>query len=415
MAAHASSAPPSIPGFQLSNEDSGPLKHAVAELIHREGNTRFPGAQPVSFARQHVAELQQREYFMCEKTDGLRCLLFFHFVDSERGFEPVTFLIDRKNNYYEVKPPIRVPYHGALFQKEAFLYATILDGELVNDLYPDGTTKLIFYAFDCLAADGENYTDKPLSKRLWALKERVIKPWHTYLTQTKSLMPLVPFQVKEKEQQLAYHISYVFDQVMPKLKHGNDGLIFTCKDTKYEFGTDNHILKWKPPHENTIDFKLRLGEFPMIEASPDDEDPSPYPDYDAMPTKFELLVNHGNNRYRPFAHRLSVTPQDWEMLKGLKQRLDGRIIECYRDTDGRWKFKKDDDGTPRWRDDKADANHVSTVESVLGSIEDPVTEQDLRTSESAIKKAVKQMQAGGQFQESENPNKRRRVDDVNGH
>lgn len=232
MAAHKSSAPPAIPGFQLSNEDAGPLKHTVAALIQREGNTRFPGAQPVSFARQHVAELQQREYFMCEKTDGLRCLLFFHFVDSEQGFEPVTFLIDRKNNYYEVKPPIRVPYHGALFQQEAFLYATILDGELVNDLYPDGSTKLIFYAFDCLAADGENYTDKPLSKRLWALKERVIKPWHTYLTQTKSLMPLVPFQVKEKEQQSAYHIAYVFDQVMPKLKHGNDGLIFTCKDTK---------------------------------------------------------------------------------------------------------------------------------------------------------------------------------------
>ncbi|KAJ4355851.1 Dcp1p-Dcp2p decapping enzyme complex alpha subunit [Didymosphaeria variabile] len=405
MAAHTSSAPPSIPGYQLSNEDCVGLKHTVAELVHREGNTRFPGAQPVSFARQHLAELQQREYFMCEKTDGLRCLLFLHYTDTERGFEPVTFLIDRKNNYYEVKPPIRVPYHGSPFQQEAFLYATILDGELVNDLYPDGTTKLIFYAFDCLAADSENFTDKPLSKRLWALKERVIKPWHTYLTQTKSLMPLEPFQVKEKEQQSSYHISYLFDQVMPKLKHGNDGLIFTYP----------HILKWKPPHENTIDFKLRLGEFPIIEPPLDDEDQSPYVDYDAMPTSFDLHVNHGSNKYRPFAHKLSVTLEEWEMLKGLKQRLDGRIIECFRDADGRWKFKKDDDGTPRWRDDKADANHVSTVESVLGSIEDPVTEQDLRTSEGAIKRAIKQMQAGGQYQEPDHANKKRRIDDVNGH
>jgi mRNA guanylyltransferase len=153
----------------------------------------------------------------------------------------------------------------------------------------------------------------------------------------------------------------------------------------------------------------------MLEASPDDDDQSPYTDYDAMPTSFQLLVNHGNHRYQPFTHNLSVTPQEWEMLKGLKQRLDGRIIECFRDTDGRWKFKKDDDGTPRWRDDKADANHVSTVESVLGSIEDPVTELDLRSSEGAIKKAVKQMQAGGQHQEAEHSNKRRRVDDANGH
>lgn len=111
-----------------------------------------------------------------------------------------------------------------------------------------------------------------------------------------------------------------------------------------------------------------------------------------MPTRFELLVNYGKRDYRPFSHDLSVTPQEWEMLKSLKQRLDGRIIECYREPDGRWRFKKDDDGTPRWRDDKTDANHVSTVESVLGSIEDAVTEQDLRNAEGTIKKSIKQMQ-----------------------
>ncbi|KAF1970730.1 mRNA capping enzyme, alpha subunit [Bimuria novae-zelandiae CBS 107.79] len=411
MAPHVSSAPPSIPGYQLPHDEAEALKHEVASLLHRD-NPRFPGAQPVSFARQHLSELQRREYLVCEKTDGLRCLLFLNFIESPDGaFEPVTFLIDRKNNYYDVRPPLRVPYHGALFTPEAFLYGTILDGELVNDLYPDGTRKLIFYVFDCLCVDSENMTDKPLDKRLGALKEKVMKPWHSFLTKNKQIMPLEPFQVKEKEQQHSYHISYLFEQVMPKLKHGNDGLIFTCKGTKYEFGTDQHILKWKPPHENTIDFKLRLGEFPLIAPSPDGEDQSPYPDYDAMPTKFELLVNHGRNDYRPFAHNLSVTPQEWEMLKGLKQRLDGRIIECFRDTNGQWRFKKDDDGTPRWRDDKSDANHISTVESVLDSIEDPVTEQDLRNAEGTIKKAIKQMQVGGPAQDHEHANKRRRVDD----
>lgn len=230
---HISSAPPSIPGYQLTQDEAAGLKHTVTNLLQRE-NTRFPGAQPVSFARQHMSELQQREYFMCEKTDGLRCLLFLSYMENQEtgAFEPATFLIDRKNNYYNVTPPIRVPYHGALFNPEAFLYGTIIDGELVVDLYPDGTTKLIFYAFDCLCVDAENMTDKPLDKRLWGLKEKVMKPWHTWLTQTKTLMPLEPFQVKEKEQQQSYHISYVLDQVMPKLKHGNDGLIFTCKGTR---------------------------------------------------------------------------------------------------------------------------------------------------------------------------------------
>ena len=130
-----------------------------------------------------------------------------------------------------------------------------------------------------------------------------------------------------------------------------------------------------------------------------------------MPSKFELLVFHGHKQYRPFQHNLTVTAQEWEMLKGLKQRLDGRIIECYRDTDGSWRFKKDADGTPRWRDDKSDANHVSTVESVLGSIEDAVTEQDLRNAENNIAKAIKQMRAQGQPpQQDMDANKRRRVD-----
>ena len=40
---------------------------------------------------------------------------------------------------------------------------------------------------------------------------------------------------------------------------------------------------------------------------------------------------------------LAITDDEWEMMKSLGQRLDGRIIECYRDVQGRWRFKKDDD------------------------------------------------------------------------
>ena len=61
--------PPQIPGFQIPNDEAHSLKQTVAELLERE-NLRFPGAQPVSFAREHVTELQRNEYFMCEKTDG---------------------------------------------------------------------------------------------------------------------------------------------------------------------------------------------------------------------------------------------------------------------------------------------------------------------------------------------------------
>lgn len=385
-----SSAPPQIPGQLIPSDAAHELKLEVAHILERD-SLRFPGAQPVSFAREHLLELQRAEYFMCEKTDGIRCLLFLHWHDTQpNGPEPVTFLIDRKNNYYHVSPALRFPYWQHPENQQQFLYGTILDGELVNDLYPEGR-RLIFYVFDCLAVDGANMTARTLDKRLGYMQEKLFKPWAFQQKKLNRPPQTSPFLVKEKQAHSAYHVSHVFDTIMPTLKHGNDGLIFTCKNTTYTFGTDKHILKWKPPHENTIDFKLRIGEFPLFD--PEDGEEGLVPDYDAMPSRFELLVFHGGNRYEPFEHNLAVTEAEWDMLKGLNQRLDGRIIECYRDTDGRWRFKKDDDGTPRWRDDKSDANHISTVESVLDSIQDPVTEADLRNAEAKFREAVLRLRA----------------------
>jgi mRNA guanylyltransferase len=381
-----------MPGFLIPNHEAGELKNLVADILQRE-NVRFPGAQPVSFAREHVTELQRQEYFMCEKTDGLRCLLFMWWQSNPEGnLEPVTFLIDRKNNYYNVQPALRIPYYKDPNNPEPFLFGTILDGELVHDQYPnEAAPRLNFYIFDALAVDSENLTGKTLDKRLGRFQEWVLKPYHKKLTSTPN-PDLRPFALKEKKTYPAYSIRQMFDNVLPTLKHGNDGLIFTCKSTRYEFGTDRHILKWKPPHENTIDFKLRLGDFPLID--PEDGEEGLIPDYDAMPTSFQLLVAHGGGKYEPFAE-LAITPDEWETLKGLNQRLDGRIIECYRTLTGQWKYKAEGDGTPRWRDDKKDANHISTVNSVLESIESPVTEEMLLANEEAIKKAVYFIQGRG--------------------
>ena len=42
----------------------------------------------------------------------------------------------------------------------------------------------------------------------------------------------------------------------------NDGLIFTVDACPYYPGTCNEIIKWKPPHMNSIDFEMKpLGQF----------------------------------------------------------------------------------------------------------------------------------------------------------
>ena len=50
--------PPQMPGVLVPKEDAHDLKEAVASHIGRD-RTTFPGAQPVSFGREHLAELHR--------------------------------------------------------------------------------------------------------------------------------------------------------------------------------------------------------------------------------------------------------------------------------------------------------------------------------------------------------------------
>ena len=55
----------------------------------------------------------------------------------------------------------------------------------------------------------------------------------------------------------------IFEHVIPRLQHGNDGLIFTQNAVPYYPGTCEEILKWKPRHLNSIDFELKALNLPI--------------------------------------------------------------------------------------------------------------------------------------------------------
>ncbi|KAI8385005.1 mRNA-capping enzyme subunit alpha [Radiomyces spectabilis] len=352
---------PNIPGIPVTDDTW--LREKVASLLHMK-KYRFPGAQPVSFGTAELDELEREDYFVAEKSDGIRCLALL--LVNERKEQEV-YLFDRKSNFHMVNN-LQFPIpNDPSFRK--CLTDTIIDGEFVLDKEPDGSMKLRFLLFDCLVVFGRMLITRDLNKRLGYLKGEVIKPHQNMLRKNPHMVHRQPFTVEFKEQQFTYHLDLVFNEIIPNLKHGNDGLIFTSVVAPYSLGTSNKMIKWKPANENSVDFKVHL-RFPG----------SSLPgvlDYNAKP-RIDLYVWQGGQDYKLF-DQLGITDQEWRKLFGDKpKQLEGRIIECNYDPDlqrdynlpSPWRFM-------RYRDDKPDGNHQSTVDSVLTSIRDAVTKEEL--------------------------------------
>ena len=227
-----------------------------------------------------------------------------------------------------------------------------------------------YLIFDCLAIDNASLLHRTLDKRLAYCRDKIYNPYQSLYAKYPNEQQYLPFLVVFKTQERSYGIEMVFRQILPKLPHGNDGLIFTCRTTPYKPGTDPHILKWKPANENSVDFRLRL-EIPLCELDSEDEEEgitAPYPDYSVMPI-FHLAA--GGDGHQDIAYgTMHVTQQEWEDLKSQDKPLDLAIVECYQDENHQWRFM-------RFREDKLEPNHISTVESVIESIQDRIGDREL--------------------------------------
>ncbi|KAK3357690.1 mRNA capping enzyme alpha subunit-like protein [Lasiosphaeria hispida] len=367
-----------VPGLKAEMPLLRSLREEVARLLNR-GQYNFPGAQPVSFGRRHLEELRKEDYYVCEKSDGIRYLLY---LTANHDGSEVAYLIDRKNDYWWIhQRNLHFPLQG---NPEAFHTDTLIDGELVMDTMPSGTKEPKFLVFDLLALDGKaDLLSKPLDKRLGYFRELVMKPYQRLFQEYPGELKFQAFQIEMKEMQYSYGIEMMFREVLPSLKHQNDGLIFTCRTSPYQFGTDQHILKWKAPHDNTIDFRVHFN-FPLVDPTAEERaegQTEPFIDYDSKP-EARLLIFTGNDKgepgYQLFRDPLYLADDEWERVKVLGDPLQDRVVECCLDDQGRWRLY-------RFRDDKNEANHISTVNSVMQSIRDAVSEQDLLGAAKGIK------------------------------
>lgn len=359
---------PEIPGEQAPPDVAHQLKVDVARLLQKP-KLNFPGAQPVSFARKHIEEeLFKRDYYVCEKSDGLRCLMYVTWENNpDAGPQQVTYLITRNNDFFFI-PMVHFPSNDG-----KPLQDTIVDGELV--LTKSDPPDLHFLMFDCLACNKILLTGRPLDKRLGYLNAAISHPLKEFLHKNPEVARDFPFSVRVKDMQFAYNVMNVFAS-FPHLPHITDGLIFTCRDHPYVSGTDERILKWKKQDENSVDFLMSM-KFPIFE----DTNGESWTDYDAKP-EVTLLVWTGRDGSRPYGE-LYLTDKEWDNLKALEEPLEERVVECIKDDKKRWRYL-------RFRDDKTNANYITTVEKVIDSIDDPVSEKNLLDAAPKIKELWKE-------------------------
>ncbi|SCV67665.1 BQ2448_5276 [Microbotryum intermedium] len=317
---------------------------------------RFPGSQPVSFDSQSLKMLEQEDFWVCEKSDGVRVIVLV--VATSEGQQ--VYLVESIRNPFLIEFP----------HQEGLEYDhsnTVLDGELVIDVEPGRGQVLRLLLFDILVIDSENLMQKPLHKRYGRLKAFIVDPYDKLLESNPEAREYLPFEVRLKPQELSYGIEAVFREHVPKLLHGNDGLIFTSAEAVYTPGTD-------PKIENSIDFVLQL-KFPA--RSDNDHEPN----YTAKPI-FMLLMNHGHEGSFYF-DTMSVDDDTWEKWKASGEQYDDRVVEVV------WDFDRQTWRMLRFRDDKFEGNYKTVVNSIIKSIQHGVEEERLVQHAPRIKSAWK--------------------------
>jgi hypothetical protein len=219
----------------------------------------FQGPQPITLETKNILKPDLgiisilKDYTVTEKADGERCNLYI----TENG------------KCYLVNNRLTVKYTGV--KLDGIKKTTLLDGEYITK-DRNGKQVNIYAIFDIYYKEGENVANYPLiddnNSRYKLITEFVSK----YNNKFSKYINIIAKEFKYGDNilQICKEILDLDKQNFYSYKI--DGLIFTPKnisvgglfksDVANLMGTWNLTFKWKPPHDNTIDFlvKYQRGE-----------------------------------------------------------------------------------------------------------------------------------------------------------
>ncbi|KAH6935284.1 hypothetical protein HPB50_005019 [Hyalomma asiaticum] len=205
-----------------------------------------------------------------------------------------------------------------------------------------------YLIYDIIRFQGEEVWRSDFCKRLMCISNELYEPRKAAMQEGRIKRESESFGVRQKQfWDAAFTYKLLSDKFAQSMPHELDGLIFQPKKDRLlcltVFGRANRVLKWKPPHLNTIDFRLKITK------------------------------ETGQGLVPKLIGQLFVGGYDhpYGIIKVNKQlrNMDNKIIECKVDKGG-WTLLRE-------RTDKSFPNSFSTAEGVMESIRNPVDKEHL--------------------------------------
>jgi hypothetical protein len=221
--------------------------HQLKELLQCPEDVKFPAPQPVSLSRENLGVIQRgnRAYMVCEKTDGVRALVFF---TQDASKQNVLISFDRTLKTERIHERI----HGAEHKPNRFCYAetlflgTVLDCEKVE--LGGGMFKLV--VFDCYALAGRKCTERNLRLRL-AYAKTAVQNCDPDLFDMKPMLSLQDFR------RLVALEQGPRPRITEARNYKSDGFVFTPVQDRVKFKAGCTVFKYKQRQDHTCDFLVR--------------------------------------------------------------------------------------------------------------------------------------------------------------
>jgi hypothetical protein len=212
----------------------------------------FMAPKPITLQHSAIRSLYQN-YYVTRKTDGVRKLLMV--AKSKR-----VYLISAGNN--NVKTTVQ--YTGI----ESDMKPTLLDGEHVTRVeHGHVRTRNTYFVFDCYLANGEPTIQLTLEDRMYHAEGMVqlLRMVDLDDEEFKKLIICIkphdhcnPMKCSELLENDHYYKDIAGNE------YNVDGLIFTPPSPITTFGTLYQCYKWKPCHENTVDFMVTFNRDDLV-------------------------------------------------------------------------------------------------------------------------------------------------------